>query len=200
MQALAGQAGGFATEHLAHCQTALATTRKIGYCGRSEAGRGNGGVEAMSQTKPGGLFSKPANRVVLLVLLAIGAASTTGLVLARRDAPVKAGPTGGQNPNPPPKELKDFAAKYFPNWPADRKPELLLIFTGQQHNYEAPCGCTEPQFGGLERRYNLFQHLRNLGLKIVAADLGDIYYPGKLPEQARLKYATLMKAMDLMKY
>src|SRR5205823_226141 len=106
--------------------------------------------------------------------------------------------------NPPaneeaPKELKDYAAKYFPSW-RGQKPELVIVFSGQQHNYEAPCGCTSPQYGGLERRYNLFTQLRGFGLPTIGLDLGDIYYAGKLPEQSKLKYYMSMKALAAMGY
>ena len=57
-------------------------------------------------------------------------------------------PQGGSGAaeDSPSKELKEFAAKYFHAWPANRKPELILFFSGEQHSYEAPCGCTgQPQ-------------------------------------------------------
>src|SRR4051812_27344339 len=37
------------------------------------------------------------------------------------------------------------------------KPELALIFSGQQLGYLQPCGCSHPQYGGLTRRYNLLE-------------------------------------------
>ena len=150
--------------------------------------------------------SRPYGRrgyvVFLVVLLALGAMATTGLLMAKRQLPadetVKAG--GIPATEPPSKELKDFAANYFKSWPANQSPELLLFLTGEQHNYEAPCGCTLPQFGGIERRYNFITDLRKLGLKVVPLDLGDVYSPGRFADQSKLKYQYLMNALNLMGY
>jgi hypothetical protein len=103
----------------------------------------------------------------------------------------------------PSSDYKDFAKKYLPSWPAGRIPELVLLFTGQQHNYEAPCGCTEPQAGGLERRYNFFAQIRGFGIATVAMDLGDIYSTSAishLKSQTTMKYRLAMKALTLMQY
>src|SRR5262245_13092873 len=43
--------------------------------------------------------------------------------------------------------------KPFRDWPP-QPPDLTLILTGQMHGYYNPCGCSRPQLGGLERRYN----------------------------------------------
>jgi Cytochrome c554 and c-prime len=85
--------------------------------------------------------------------------------------------------------------KLFPNW--DR-PDVVLILSGEQHGYLQPCGCTSPQYGGLTRRYNLFQALRKRGWPIVAADLGDVNQMSG--PQAILKYTYAMKALDAMGY
>jgi len=147
-----------------------------------------------------GVTSHPAYRVFLVALLAVAAVTSAALVSAGRPGPQEPPRADEEPAAPPSKELKEYAAKYFPSWPANRTPELVILMTGQQHNYEAPCGCTEPQFGGLERRHNFFTQLRGFGLKTVAVDLGDIYYPGKLTDQAKLKYQTSMKALAAMGY
>src|SRR4051812_13682064 len=36
-------------------------------------------------------------------------------------------------------------------------PKVALIVSGQMHGYIGPCGCSEPQQGGLVRRYNFIQ-------------------------------------------
>lgn len=149
----------------------------------------------------GSATGRAAYRIYLLALLGAGAVIGTGLVVARMQPPSGEPALAGEPTTPAAsKELKDFAAKYFPNWPVGQKPELVILVTGQQHNYEGPCGCTEPQFGGLERRYNLFSQIRGLGLSTVAVDLGDIYYTGRHKEQAELKYRLSMKALGVMEY
>ncbi len=160
-----------------------------------------------------GPLSKRGYVIFLAVLFGIGAITTTGLVLGRSPEQL---PKGGGNSTPSPsQEYTTFAGKYFRSWPTDRAPEMILVFTGQEHNYEAPCGCTEPQSGGLERRYNFLQQVRGFGIPTVLMDLGDIYYTPEItwypeiwyapqiisyPQQARLKYFTSVKAHAIMQY
>src|SRR5262245_15731514 len=87
------------------------------------------------------------------------------------------------------------AAVRFSDWP---KPDLALVLTGQQHGYLQPCGCSPVQYGGLARRYNFLQTLRQRGWPVVAVDLGDIARPSG--PQALLKYTTSMRALQLMGY
>jgi hypothetical protein len=156
-------------------------------------------MPADSASRP---FGNRGYAVFLVVVLALGAMATTGLLMARKQPPSEPTAKAGGLPagEAPSKEVKEFAAKYFKSWPVDQSPELLLVFSGEQHNYEAPCGCTLPQFGGIERRYNFLNDLRKLGLKVVPLDLGDIYAPGRFAEQSKLKYQYLMKALNLMGY
>src|SRR5438128_9661503 len=75
----------------------------------------------------------------------------------------------GQSPNLSPvgqqksPMTKPLPQGLFQNWPADRKPALVLILSGQQHSYLKFCGCTERQLGGFERRYNFIMKLREKG-------------------------------------
>src|ERR1051326_4461737 len=142
----------------------------------------------------------------LVALFSVGAVATTSIVVACRktDEPTL---TPGAPAAEAPKDWKEFAGQYFRTWPQGQKPELVLLFTGQQHNYEAPCGCTEPQYGGLERRYNFFTQMRGFGLPATAMDLGDIYYTGDpalkrpfLSLQGQLKYRTALDALSVMEY
>jgi hypothetical protein len=59
----------------------------------------------------------------------------------------------------------------FVDWP---KPDVALVFSGEQHGYLEPCGCAglENQKGGLMRRATLFQQLRAKGWPLVPMDLG----------------------------
>jgi hypothetical protein len=59
----------------------------------------------------------------------------------------------------------------FVNWP---KPDVALVFSGEQDGYLEPCGCAglENQKGGLRRRFTLLKQLREKGWPVVAMDLG----------------------------
>ncbi len=92
-------------------------------------------------------------------------------------------------------------APYFHGWD---KPELVLVLTADQHGYLSPCGCSEPQKGGLERRYNFVQMLKERGWPVVAVDLGNVPQveaPAGLPnKQGLIKYRYAMRAMKEMGY
>ena len=94
-----------------------------------------------------------------------------------------------------------FPGRLFKDW---KKPDLVIVVTGQQKGYLLPCGCSKPQVGGLERRYNLLQMIKAQGWSYVAVDLGDIAQrtaPAGLPnEQALIKYRYSMKALKEMGY
>jgi Cytochrome c554 and c-prime len=90
----------------------------------------------------------------------------------------------------------------FKDWP---RPDFVLVLSGQMHGYLQPCGCSRPQAGGLERRYNFVQSLRkDRRWPVVALDLGDIPQvtaPGKLPNvQGILKYTFTMRALESIGY
>lgn len=91
-------------------------------------------------------------------------------------------------------------AGMFRSWPADPAPALVLVLTGQEHGYLQPCGCSRPQLGGLERRYNFLEAVRARGWPVVPLDLGDIAYRKGIDEQALLKYDVAMKAREKMGY
>jgi len=93
---------------------------------------------------------------------------------------------------------------HFKGWP---KPDVAIILSGDQHGYLQPCGCSEPQYGGLTRRYNLFQALWQRGWPTVAVDLGDIAGSQKdnpplllHNPQTLLKYRYSMMALEKMQY
>jgi len=95
-----------------------------------------------------------------------------------------------------------FPARAFRDW--TKKPDFVIAITGQQMGYLLPCGCSEPQIGGLERRYNLFEMMRAAGWPVVPVDLGDLPQkdgPAGLPnQQALIKYRYSMMAMKKMGY
>jgi hypothetical protein len=144
---------------------------------------------------------RPAVVLTIVSVLAITAVISAGLYGAKSHLPAR------ETPEPPPQpgpanggSVKALAEKYFRNWPADQKPELVIVISGQQHNFIQPCGCSRPLYGGLERRYDLMQSLRNSGIQVAAADLGDIYHAGRMREQDQMKYKVSMRALSLMQY
>src|SRR5262245_62013864 len=121
--------------------------------------------------------------VVLSALLC--AAAVTAVVWWLRNGPAD---SAAQPQGPPPQQL-------FVGWP---KPDVALLLSGESRGYLQPCGCSEPQKGGLARRYAFLQSLRQKGWPVIAADLGDIPEPGH--PQSMLKYVTAMQALRLMDY
>src|SRR5579884_3495110 len=134
-----------------------------------------------------------ATAVVLLAAVAgLTAAGTFAARWLFRDpGAAQAGTSKGPEGKPP----------LFAGW---EKPDLVLLLSGQQHGYVQPCGCTRPQRGGLLRRYNLLQNLRQRGWTVVPLDSGDVGQtsgPRDLPNvQGLLKYRYSMEALRLMDY
>ncbi len=59
----------------------------------------------------------------------------------------------------------------FVGWP---KPDVALVFSGEQNGYVEPCGCAglENQKGGLKRRFTFLKQLRDKGWNVVPMDIG----------------------------
>jgi hypothetical protein len=134
-----------------------------------------------------------AFQIAAVLLTVISAVAATGLARWLR-----------QSADTPP-EKKPPATKLpggiLEGW---KSPDLVLIFTGQQLGYLEPCGCSQPQVGGLVRRYNLFRLLREKGWPVVPVDIGDVIQksaPAGLPNiQGIIKYRYAMTAMKEMGY
>ncbi len=103
--------------------------------------------------------------------------------------------------NPEPEGKKGIPARLFPGW---GKPDFVVILSAQQYGYMLPCGCSYPQVGGLERRYNFIQLLKARGWPVAAVDLGDVPQksgPANLPNvQGLIKYRYSMLALKEMGY
>jgi hypothetical protein len=156
---------------------------------------------------------RPPSRGVVFKLAALGlvvASALGGTGLARL--------LKGPPEQPPPQDAAfglQMPAKvdaYFRSWEqapdtGKRPPDLVLLLSGQEHGYLLPCGCSHPQVGGLERRYNLVRLLKQRGWKVAAVDVGDIAQkegiqgPVRLPNvQGMLKYVTAMRSLKAMGY
>jgi hypothetical protein len=91
----------------------------------------------------------------------------------------------------------------FEKWPTDRKPDLVLVLSGQMYGYLQKCGCSSPQKGGLERRYNFIETLKARGWEVIGLDVGDVPRPLKYTptsEQTLTKYDMGMQALKMMNY
>src|SRR5580692_9433932 len=81
-----------------------------------------------------------APTVILLVAgLAVGSAALVVYSVSGPDsAPVKKEPVG----------TAWSYEEVFPNWPKDRKPDFVIVITGQTDGYLQKCGCSDTQKGG----------------------------------------------------
>jgi hypothetical protein len=140
-----------------------------------------------------------------LGILVVGAALTAGALSAHwglrpDDAPPAAGGSGAAPSSAAlPEDL-------FRDWPAAgaKKPDMVFILSGQQHSFLKFCGCSRPQLGGFERRYNFMAKLRDRGWPLVSADLGDLVVRSQRAEinplQDYLKCDIAMKALEILGY
>ncbi len=83
------------------------------------------------------------------------------------------------------------------NW---EKPLFAIVVSGQMHGYIDPCGCSDPQYGGLTRRFNFMQSLKAKQWDVVGIDLGDLPQLKGIPEQNLLKFDLTVKALAAMNY
>jgi hypothetical protein len=136
--------------------------------------------------------------VAVSTLLAVTFSGSSGKVNANLLGAAPTPPLDG--PDAVGGALPAVKAGQFRDWP-NQRPEIVLLLTGQQHGYLNPCGCSSPQYGGLPRRYNLIQELKDRGWPVLGVDLGDVIEPaGHRSPQTLLKYETSMKALDKMGY
>ncbi len=128
--------------------------------------------------------------VVLTLAVLFGAACLPFLLVSQGQEPPASG-TGAAEQN------QQFRAgeRLFRDWP---KPNVALMISGQMVGYLQPCGCSEPQYGGLARRYNFLQSLRDRGWNVVSADVGDV--PQASGPEAVMKYKVAMNALNKMDY
>ncbi|MBI1310366.1 hypothetical protein GC176_03590 [bacterium] len=84
---------------------------------------------------------------------------------------------------------------YCKNWP---QPAAVFAVTGQMHGYLEPCGCSDPQYGGVSRRAALLQQLRDRGWHTIPLDLGGTLKRSR--QQSQFKFQALLTALRKMKY
>ncbi|MGB7329528.1 MAG: multiheme c-type cytochrome [Rubripirellula sp.] len=81
-----------------------------------------------------------------------------------------------------------------------QQPTVALVFTGQQHGYIEPCGCTglDRQKGGVARRYTFIDSLAKQGWDLVPMDAGN--QVRRFGKQAAIKMQQSARALDEMGY
>tara|TARA_R110002072_G_scaffold173600_2_gene328351 strand:+ start:137634 stop:139256 length:1623 start_codon:yes stop_codon:yes gene_type:complete len=84
---------------------------------------------------------------------------------------------------------------YCDGW---EKPAVVFAATGQMHGYFEPCGCSDPQYGGVSRRAELLRQLEERGWPVVPVDLGGTMK--RVRQQSQFKFQTLLAALKDMKY
>src|SRR5438132_1375299 len=140
---------------------------------------------------------RQAAKTPAALLMAIGACaivlSASGFIAARWLLQ----PAGdGKPPATPAGDVASQAGPgLFRDWP---KPDVAIVLSAQQFGYLQPCGCSEPQKGGLARRFNMIQTLRKRGWQVVAGDLGDLAQISG--PQTLLKYKYSMQAHQMLNY
>jgi hypothetical protein len=85
----------------------------------------------------------------------------------------------------------------FVDWP---KPDVALLFSGEQDGFLEPCGCAglQNQKGGLKRRHTLMKDLAAKGWPLVPFDLGGL--TKRYGIQSELKFDYALKALAKLGY
>src|SRR6185295_16413802 len=133
---------------------------------------------------------------IVLALLLLGV--PIGLSVLRGESPTDAGKSAYPS-RPERKKVDPIEAngQIFDKWP---KPDVALVFSGEQNGYIEPCGCAglENQKGGLKRRFTFLKKLRDDGWNPVAVDLGG--QEDRTGVQAELKVDFTYRALMKMGY
>jgi hypothetical protein len=78
------------------------------------------------------------------------------------------------------------------------KPAVALVFSGEQHGYMEPCGCSVTQSGGLSRRADFMRQLGEKNWPFVAFDLGGLVR--KDNQQNKFKFQVMLSALKDLEY
>lgn len=88
----------------------------------------------------------------------------------------------------------------LPDYKKWDKPDIALVLSGQMHGFIDKCGCSDPQYGGLPRRYNFVQSLKAMKWDVVGVDLGEVAQLKGIHAQNLLKFDLAMKSLSFMNY
>jgi hypothetical protein len=79
------------------------------------------------------------------------------------------------------------------------KPAFAIVFSGEQHGYMEPCGCSLTQSGGLSRRADCFgQITKGKGWPLTAVDLGGLVRKDNV--QNTFKFQVMLAALNELGY
>jgi hypothetical protein len=144
-------------------------------------------------------------RVAVGTVIVLGVFAVSTLIGAGEPAPAEhkatAGVSSDQGTTKPDQHAKiDPVATngaIFVDWP---KPDVALLFSGEQDGYLEPCGCAglENQKGGLKRRFTFIKQLRDQGWIVEPMDLGG--QARRFGKQAEMKFEFALRALMAMKY
>lgn len=129
---------------------------------------------------------------ILLVVCSIGCFGSSSNATQTKSTSGKGGEPreikGGSTQAPPREIVHDWDT-----------PKVAFVFSGEQHGYIEPCGCSENQSGGMSRRADLFQQLRDKGWAVTGLDLGGTLKRSR--PQSRIKFQEMvLKPLARMEY
>lgn len=84
----------------------------------------------------------------------------------------------------------------FDGW---EKPAAVLLFSGEQHGYVEPCGCSLNQLGGLSRRADLLRQIAARNWPVTAFDAGGLVN-NPTRQQGKFKFDMMLKCLVDMRY
>ena len=95
---------------------------------------------------------------------------------------------------------EDSPTRETDGWKEWPEPETVLVFTGEQHGYIEPCGCTglENQKGGLARRHTLLKQISDKGWNPVPFDVGN--QVRRYGRQSEIKFEKTVSSLKTMEY
>jgi hypothetical protein len=147
---------------------------------------------------------------LIVIALVAGLPSGCGDQINKTDVPQHAAdstsPAIPENPSPkgpephaaPPRAKPANLPDVKPLAKGWTKPAVTLVFSGEQHGYMEPCGCSVTQSGGLSRRGDLMRQLTAKGWPYAAIDLGGLVR--KDNQQNKFKFQVMLAALKDLGY
>ena len=110
-------------------------------------------------------------------------------------------PQGGQS-GPKNSPVSDARVQSFPLFSGWKNPQAVLVFSGDEHGYLEPCGCSERQSGGFGRRADLLRQIREeKKWPVTAFDNGGILDIERVNDlQSRIKFSRMLDGFNRMGY
>ncbi len=131
----------------------------------------------------------------------IGVFCLTVLVSCRPASPPSHGPKG-KNSNDGDTTKDDSVIQVSPLLEGWNEPRAVLVFSGDEHGYLEPCGCTERQTGGFALRADLIRQMKeDRGWSLSAFDVGGILNEKRITSpQSKIKFNQMLQGFNQMGY